>query len=109
MESLALHTGAPIVYLEYNTSFVYVVKDKRVSPRVKHIYIPVYFLQKQFNKGLFVPKYDNSSVILVDMCTKPCSGPIIRRSTKWMIGFKFYPTIDTKRYQIMILYEVLVN
>ena len=38
-----------------------------------------------------------------DICTKPCSGPIISRSNKWMTGFRFYPTSETEHYQFMIV------
>ena len=95
MEALALYTGAPTVHWEYNTSCIYVVEAKIVTPRVKHIYIPVCFLQKQFENGIFLPKYDKSSVMPTDMCTKPCSGTIISCITKWMTGFRFYPTSET--------------
>ena len=92
MESLALHTGAPTVYWEDNTNCISVVDTKRVTPRVKNIDIPVYFLQEQFYNGLFLPKYDKYSVMPSDMCTKPFSVPIISRSTKLMTGFIFCPT-----------------
>ena len=42
-----------------------------VNTRVKKINILVYFLQEQFDNGIFITKYENSSVMLVDMCTKP--------------------------------------
>ena len=84
MEALALHTGAPTVHWEDNTSCISVVEAKRVTPRVKHIDIHVYFLQEQFDNGLFLPKYEKSSVMPADMRTKPCSGSIIIRSNKWM-------------------------
>ena len=77
MEALALYTGAPTVHWEDNTSFISVVESKRVTPRVKHIDIPVCFLQEKFDNGLFLPKYENSSVMPADMCIKPCSVPII--------------------------------
>ena len=48
MEALSLHTGAPTVHWEYNTSFISVVEAKVVTPRVKHIDIPVCFLQENF-------------------------------------------------------------
>ena len=108
-EDLALHTGAHTVHWEDRKSFIYFVEAKRVTPRVKHIDIPVCFLQEQFDNGLFIPKYEKSSVIPEDMCTKPCSGPIISRSTKWMTGFRFYPTIETEHYQSMILHEFIVK
>ena len=66
-----------------------------VNTRVKHIGIPVCFLHEQFDHGLFITKYDNSSVMLEDMCTKPCSGTIISCSAKWVTGFRLYPTSDT--------------
>ena len=109
MEALALSTGAPTVHWEDNTSCISVVEAKIVTPRVKHIDIPVCFLQEQFDNGLFLPKYEKSSVMPEDMCTKPCSGPIIIQITKWMTGFRFYTTMDTEHYQIIILYKFVVN
>ena len=94
MKVLALHTGSPTVQWEENTSFISVVEAKIVTLRVKNIDIPVCFLQEQFDYGLFITQYEKSSVMPVDMCTKLCSGTIIRRSTKWINGFRFYPTSE---------------
>ena len=96
MEALVLHTGTPIVHWEDNTSCIYFVEAKRVTPRVKHIDIPVCFLQEKFDISLFLPKYAKSSVMPADMCTKPCSGPIISWRTKWITGFRLYPTSETE-------------
>ena len=109
MEALALHTGAPTINWEDNPSCIYVVEDKTVIHTVKHIDIPVWFLQERFGNGLFIPKYEKSSVIPEDMCTKPCSVPIISRITKWTTGFRFYPTSDIEHNQLMRLYEFVVN
>ena len=109
MEALALHTGAPTVHWEDNISFISVVESKRVTPIFKHIYITVCILQEQFGNGIFLPKYEKSSVMPADMCTKPCSGPIISRSTEWMTGLIFYPTSETEQYQFMILHEFIVK
>ena len=43
MEALELHTDAPTVNWQDNTSFISVVESKRVTPRVRHIYILVFF------------------------------------------------------------------
>ena len=45
MEALALHIGAPTIHWEDNTSYISVVEAKIVTPIVKHIDIPVCFLQ----------------------------------------------------------------
>ena len=109
MEALALHKGAPTVHQEDNKSFVLLVKAKIVTPRVKHIDIPVCFLQNKFDNGIFLPKYKKSSVMPEDMCTKVCSGLIIIRSTKLLNGFRFYPTSEIEHYQFMILHEFIVK
>ena len=95
MEALAIHTGLPAVHWEDNTICISIVEDKRLTPIVKHIDIPVYFLQGFFYNGLFIQKYDNSIVMSADICTKPYLGPIMSQSTKCMTGFILYPTSDT--------------
>ena len=82
IEVLSLHTGAPTVHWEDKISCYSVVGAKRGTPRVKHIDITVCFLPEQFYNGIFVPKYEKSSVIPEYMCTEPCSVPIISCSTK---------------------------
>ena len=63
----------------------------------------------KFDNGLFVPKYEKSSVITEDICTKPYSGPIISWINKCMTGFRIYSTSDTKHYQLMRLHYFVVN
>ena len=104
MEALAPHTGAPTLHWEDNTSFISVLEAKIVTPIVTHIDIPVCFLQEKFDNGVFLQKYEKSSVMPADMCTKPCSGSIISCSTKWMTRFRFYPTSETEHYQFIRLH-----
>ena len=109
MEALAIQTGSPTVYWEYNKIYIYVVESKRVTTRFKHIGITDWFLQKKIDNGFFIPKYEKSSVMTSYMCTKPCSGPIISRITKCMTGFRYYPTIVSEHYQLMRLHDFVVN
>ena len=55
---------------EDNTDCIYFFEAKIVTPRVKHIDIPVCFLQEKLDNGIFVPKYEKSIVVPLDMCTK---------------------------------------
>ena len=89
--------------MEYHGKFGHILG------RIQHIDIPVCFLQDKFENGLFLTKYKKSSVVSADMCTKPCSGPIISCSTKCMTGFRFYPTSETEHYQFMRLHEFIVK
>ena len=82
MEALALQTGATEVHLEETTLCISIVEAEIVTPGVKKIDIPVWFVQEIFDNGLFIPKYEKSSVITEDMFDKPCSGQIISRSNK---------------------------
>ena len=95
MEALALHNGAPTVHLEDNIRCVYVVEVKIFTPRFKYIDIPVYLIQGQFTNGVFVPKYENYSVMPQDMCTKTCSVLIISWITNRMNRFRLYPSNDS--------------
>ena len=108
-EAWALHTGAPTVHWEANNICISVVEDKIVTHRFKYIDIHVCFLQEQFENGIFVPKYEKSSVMPVDISTKPCSGPNIVQNTKWMTRFRLYTTSDTEHYRFMILHGFVVN
>ena len=109
MEELELQTGAPTVHFEENIICISVVEETRVTPRVKHIETYVCFILEQFYNSLFVQKYDKYSAMPSDMCTKPCSGLIISQGNKGMTGFILYPTSDTKDYQLMRLYEIVVK
>ena len=53
MEALALYKGVPTVQWEDNTGCISVVEAKRVTPRVKHIGIPVCF--PPFSKNMKSP------------------------------------------------------
>ena len=95
--------------LKYITSFISVVESKIVTPTVKHNDITIYFLLEQFENSIFVLKYDKSSFITEDKCTKSCSGPIISQSNKCMTGFIFYIISNIEHYQLVRLHEVVVN
>ena len=79
---------------EDNTSFISSVEAKQLLLELNTL-ILLHFLYKNKLTMVFPPKYDNSSVIMEDMCTKPCFGQIISQGTNLINGFRFYPTIDT--------------
>ena len=81
-KSLEIHTGTPNLHWEDNTSCIYVVEYKIFTPRVKTLTLLSKFLQEKFENGNIVPKYEKTSFMPVDVCTKPCSVPIIIQSTK---------------------------
>ena len=67
MEALALHTGAPTVYWDDNTSCISGVGAKGVTTRVKHIDITVCFLQLQFDNGILFQNM-RSLVLCLQIC-----------------------------------------
>ena len=67
--------------------------------------ILVRFLKKKIRNGIFDPKYEKSSVIKVDMCTKPCLYTTTTQINNWTIGFRLYSSSDGKDHQIMNLNE----
>ena len=109
METLSIHTGYPTVHLEDNKIYISIIKSKLVTPRKKHINIPVCFIQEKYDNGLFIPKYDKCIIISDDFCTKPFPGSIIYFSTKWMSGFCFYSSTNYEHYQLMRLQKCEVT
>ena len=109
MEALALYICAIAVHWEDITRCIYVVEDEKVTPRVLKSILMSIFYKKLLTNVLCVPKYDTSTVIMEDICTKPCSGTIISFITKYMTRLRLHPTSDTDYYQIMILYYFAVN
>ena len=109
MESLAFKNGAPPVYWKENSNSISIVEAKIFPTRFKKIGTTVCFLQERFYNGLFLPKYEKSSVMTADMCTRPWSGQIISHGPKCMTGFRFYPTSDTEHYVFMKLQKIIVN
>ena len=93
MEAFALNTGAPKVYWDDNKICISVFEAKIVTHRVKHIDIPVCFLQEKFDNGLFLPKCENSSVLQLYV-----HQTLIRSNNqseyKMYDRFRFYPTSE---------------
>ena len=67
MEALALQTVTPTVHWEDNTGCISVVESKIVTPRGKHIDIPVCFLQEQL-KMVFLFKNMKGVVSCRQIC-----------------------------------------
>ena len=45
----------------------------------------------------------------LDMCTKPCLGPIIIRINKFITGFCSHPPIDNEHHQLMKLHDFIAT
>ena len=69
MEVLALHTGTPVKTTQVLSMLLNI---KELLLELKRIDSPVCFLKEKFENGIFVPKYEKSSVMIAYMCIKPC-------------------------------------
>ena len=70
MEALALHTVAPTVHWEDNKNIISVFEAKIITPRVKHVYIPVCFIQEPFDKIVSLFQNIRSSVSCRNICAR---------------------------------------
>ena len=68
MGLLAIHTSAPTIHWEENTSFIYVVESRIITPIFKHIEIPVCFLKFVL---IMVSLFQNMRSIM--LCWKICA------------------------------------
>ena len=65
--ALEIHTGAPTLHWEENTSYIYVIEARMVIPAVKKIHIPVCFLQGNLTT-VFLLKNTRSPVSCRHIC-----------------------------------------
>ena len=95
MEASELHTGVPTINLEKNQFIFMLLKLKYLLLELNTVKFMSILYYNNFTMVFLLKIYDKYSVMPSYMCTKPCSGPIFSRSTKWMTEFRFYSTSDT--------------
>ena len=79
----------------------------RLTPRVKHIDIPLKYLHDQHKDGIFEVQKCSTHLMLADYLNKPLPGPSIHRITAINVGRRFYPPLHTPHYNAMLAFAPL--
>ena len=101
---IATPTGATPGY-EDNQPTIDVIKAGKVTSRVKHIAVPVAYLNEKYDQYVAEPQYINTKIQPADMGTKPVSGPLLHDHFWNIRGATFYPPITSKHYALLELHR----
>jgi len=85
-----------------------VVNAGRLTSRVKHIDIPLYFLYDHHKQDSFEVKMCHTTLMLADGLNKALAGLVLlKRHSDHYTGKRFYPKIDSPHYNALLKYAPL--
>ena len=89
-------------YEDNNVTIAQILKD-RLTPRIKHLDIPISILHEDHKRGVFVAAYCPTDLNISDVNTKPYVGVTLQKKILWITGFRFYPPTDSEHYKLLEL------
>ena len=101
LQHLGLPEQDPTTIFEDNQGTTDIVNAGRLTPRVKHIDIPLCFLHEHHQKGAFVIQQCSTHLMLADGLNKALAGPTIKRHASIYVGKRFYPKENTVHLQAL--------
>ena len=99
--------GSPIDYptpvYEDNDAVLSQVKHHTVTPRIKHLYIPMAWLHEQGLKWIYVAIFIPTSRNKTDMNTKLHGGANLQTMNMAIVGYQHYPPKGSEHYRLLQL------
>ena len=97
LTSSGLHKAhpSPIQLYADNKPSINIVQQNKISPRSRHLDIPVTFTYEKLQQKYFTLNHLNTKLNAADMSTKATSGPAIKRHWNFLRGLRNYPPPDT--------------
>ena len=99
--SLGSPIGHPTPAYEDNDAVISQVKQDKLTPRIKHLDIPMTWLHEQGLKGTYVAIYTPTGRNKADMNTKPHGGANLQTMNMAIIGYQHYPPEGTEHYNLL--------
>ena len=97
----------PTTIFEDNQGTSDIVNAGRLTPRVKHIDIPLCFIHDHHKQGSFDVKRCHTTLMLADGLNKALAGPVIKRHSDQYTGKRFYPKKDSPHHNAILRYAPL--
>ena len=99
------HLGFPIpsptIIFEDNKGTTDIVNAGRLTPRVKHIDVPLCYIHHEHIFGTFDIATCSTHLIFADGLNKALPGPTIKRHSAFYTGRRFFPKQDTEHYDLL--------
>ncbi len=80
-----------------NAAVAAVINSGRITPRCRHIDIPIALLQSEKDKE-YIINLVRTNVMLADMGTKPLKSALVCWFKYWGLGARFLPSPDHPHY-----------
>jgi hypothetical protein len=80
-------------------------KTSRLTDTVRHNAVKIAYIKEQMDEDAVTPASTKTAMMLVDCCTKPVYGVHLYTQISYMIGQRFYLTIDLQHYHDLTLTE----
>ena len=88
----------PTVIFEDNKGTSDIVRAGRLTPRVKHIDVPLCYIHQQNQLQSFDVAECPTHLMLADGLNKALAGPTIKRHSRWYTGHRYYPKPGSAHY-----------
>ena len=107
MRHLGFPEQTPTTIFEDNQGTFDIVQAGRLTPRVKHLDIPLKYLHDQHKDGIFEVHKCSTHLMLANFLNKALPGPSIRIFTAINVGRRFYPPLASPHYNAMLAFAPL--
>ena len=102
MTSLGFPVNTPTSIFEDNKGTHDLIEAKRMTPRLKHIDIPICYLHEKFKSGEFVVYEYSTHLTLADGLNKTLSGQTLKHHSNIYTGRRFLPPPTSTHYKLLI-------
>ena len=96
-------TGEPVTVYQDSKPCIKICKSGAVSKRVKHVTVPILFINEKLVKGYIKFKKIPTALQPADPGTNSLSAPVIFRAYDYACGTRFYPPANTVHAELMDL------
>ena len=93
----------PTTIHEDNQPLIDEVLNHKITSNVRHLDVPLTFLQEQFRRYIFKPIYTHTTLQEADFNTKPHGGQSLKTAVLKLIGFKYFPPANSEHFKLLQL------
>jgi hypothetical protein len=105
---MGIPLGDPTTLHTDNVAVAAVIESGRLTPRCRHVDIPIALLQFEKGKDFYI-NLIRTQLMLADLGTKPNKAPALRRFKYWGLGARFYPSEGHEHYILLQLQYYEIN
>ena len=103
MESMGRPLTHPSPTYEDNNATISQILKDRLTPRIKHLDIPMTILHEDHQREICVAAYCPTDLNISDVNTKPHGGVTLQKKILWTTGLRYYPPAGSEHYKLLQL------